>query len=71
MMRLAHELAQNGAEAITFFSTMVPDQALSNSDTLSYSDPPLLMPYLSTRGPDDETHPLGTRHASRPDRSME
>lgn len=36
MMRLAHELAQNGAEAITFFSTMVPDQALSNSDTLSY-----------------------------------
>jgi broad-specificity NMP kinase len=37
MMRLAHELAQNHV-AVVYFSTMLPDQALANSDMLNYFD---------------------------------
>jgi len=37
MMRLAHELAQNNA-VVVYFSTMLPEQLLSNSDVLSYFD---------------------------------
>lgn len=37
MMRLAHEVAQNNAVAV-FFSTMLPEQALENSDVLDYFD---------------------------------
>jgi len=36
MMRLGHELGQNGAKAITYFSTMLPEQVLVNRDVLSY-----------------------------------
>ena len=36
MMRLAHELGQNGTNAIIYFSTMLPEQVLANSDVLSY-----------------------------------
>jgi hypothetical protein len=36
MMRLAHELGQNGADAIVYFATMLPDQVLVNHDVLSY-----------------------------------
>ena len=37
MMRLAHELAQNDV-VVTYFSTMLPEQVLVNSDVLSYFD---------------------------------
>ena len=36
MMRLAHELGQNGANAIVYFSTMLPEQVLVNRDVLGY-----------------------------------
>jgi predicted kinase len=35
LMRLAHELAQNGV-AVVYFSTMLPAQALANADVLGY-----------------------------------
>jgi broad-specificity NMP kinase len=37
MIRLAHELAQNNV-VIVYFSTMLPEQVLANSDVLSYFD---------------------------------
>jgi predicted kinase len=37
MMRLAHELAQNNV-VVVYFSTMLPEQVLANSDILSYFD---------------------------------
>jgi predicted kinase len=37
MMRLAHELAQNNV-VVVYFSTMLPEQVLANSDVLSYFD---------------------------------
>ena len=37
MMRLAHELAQNNVEVV-YFSTMLPEQVLANSDVLGYFD---------------------------------
>jgi broad-specificity NMP kinase len=37
MMRLAHELAQNNV-VVAYFSTMLPEQVLANSDVLSYFD---------------------------------
>ena len=37
MMRLAHEVAQNGP-AVGFFSTMLPEQVLTNTDILGYFD---------------------------------
>ncbi|MDP8960554.1 MAG: AAA family ATPase [Actinomycetota bacterium] len=37
MMRLAHELAQNNV-VVVYFSTMLPEQALANSDVLGYFD---------------------------------
>jgi broad-specificity NMP kinase len=37
MMRLAHELAQNNV-VVVYFSTMLPEQVLANSDLLSYFD---------------------------------
>jgi hypothetical protein len=36
MLRLAHELGQNGASAITYFATMLPEQVLVNDDVLGY-----------------------------------
>jgi predicted ABC-type ATPase len=35
MMRLAHELAQNGV-AVVYFSAMLPEQLLGNTDVLGY-----------------------------------
>jgi broad-specificity NMP kinase len=35
MMRLAHELAQNNV-VVVYFSTMLPEQVLANSDVLGY-----------------------------------
>jgi dephospho-CoA kinase len=62
MMRLAHELAQNGARAIAYFSTMLPDQALANTDVLDYFEsvrflcltcpPEVLATRLTRREPD-------------------
>jgi hypothetical protein len=37
MMRLAHELAQNDV-VVVYFSVMLPEQVLANSDVLSYFD---------------------------------
>jgi predicted kinase len=37
MMRLAHELAQNNV-AVVYFSTMLPEQLLANTDALNYFD---------------------------------
>jgi broad-specificity NMP kinase len=37
MMRLAHELAQNNV-VVVYFSTMLPEQILANSDVLGYFD---------------------------------
>jgi dephospho-CoA kinase len=37
MMRVAHELAQNKV-VVVYFSTMLPEQVLANSDILSYFD---------------------------------
>jgi hypothetical protein len=37
MMRLAHELAQNNV-AVVYFSTMLPEQLLENTDALNYFD---------------------------------
>jgi predicted kinase len=37
MMRLAHELAQNGV-VVVYFSTMLPEQVLANVDDLAYFD---------------------------------
>lgn len=37
MMRLAHELAQNNV-VIVYFSVMLPEQVLANSDVLGYFD---------------------------------
>src|SRR3954451_23413372 len=37
MMRLAHEVAQNNV-AVVFFSTMLPNQVLANTDVLAYFD---------------------------------
>ena len=37
LMRLAHELAQNKV-VVAYFSTMLPEQVLGNSDVLSYFD---------------------------------
>ncbi len=37
MMRLAHELAQNDV-VVVYFSTMLPQQVLSNSDVVRYFD---------------------------------
>ena len=37
MMRLAHELAQNNV-VVVYFSTMLPEQVLANSDVLGYFD---------------------------------
>jgi predicted kinase/DNA-directed RNA polymerase subunit RPC12/RpoP len=37
MIRLAHELAQNNA-VVVYFSTMLPEQVLANSDVLGYFD---------------------------------
>ena len=37
MMRLAHELAQNNL-VVVYFSVMMPDQALANSDVVGYFD---------------------------------
>jgi predicted ABC-type ATPase len=37
MMRLAHELAQNNV-VVVYFSTMLPEQLLANSDALTYFD---------------------------------
>jgi hypothetical protein len=37
MMRLAHELAQNNV-VVVYFSGMLPEQILANSDVLSYFD---------------------------------
>jgi hypothetical protein len=36
-MRLAHELAQNNI-VVAYFSTMLPEQVLANSNVLSYFD---------------------------------
>jgi dephospho-CoA kinase len=36
MMRLAHEVAQNGVDAIVYFSTMLPEQVLVSQDLLRY-----------------------------------
>src|SRR6266480_2545861 len=35
MMRLAHELAQNNV-VVVYFSTMLPEQLLANTDALNY-----------------------------------
>jgi broad-specificity NMP kinase/DNA-directed RNA polymerase subunit RPC12/RpoP len=37
MMRLAHELAQNNV-VVVYFSTMLPEQLLANTDALNYFD---------------------------------
>jgi predicted kinase len=37
MMRLAHELAQNNV-VVAYFSTMLPEQLLGNTDALNYFD---------------------------------
>jgi gluconate kinase len=37
MMRLAHELAQNNV-VVVYFSVMLPEQVLANSDVLSFFD---------------------------------
>jgi predicted kinase len=37
MMRLAHELAQNNV-VVVYFSTMLPEQLLANTDGLNYFD---------------------------------
>ena len=37
MMRLAHELAQNNV-VVVYFSTMLPEQVLANTDVLGYFD---------------------------------
>lgn len=37
MMRLAHELAQNGL-VVAYFSVMLPEQVLANGDALGYFD---------------------------------
>ena len=37
MMRLAHEIAQNNV-IVVYFSTMLPEQVLANSDMLGYFD---------------------------------
>jgi len=37
MMRLAHELSQNNV-VVVYFSTMLPEQALANTDILGYFD---------------------------------
>jgi broad-specificity NMP kinase len=37
MMRLAHELAQNNV-VVVYFSTLLPEQVLANSDVLDYFD---------------------------------
>jgi hypothetical protein len=37
MMRLAHELAQNNV-VVVYFSVMLPEQVIANSDVVSFFD---------------------------------